>query len=79
TYDEAILRHAQMAHDFGTPGPHITFSWPSAAQPLGYVRDHDSINIARDDLEELLIDLAQGNRDIVLLGHSMGSQLVVET
>ena len=79
TLGSAVFRHAQMAHDFGLEGPQVTFAWPSAADPLGYVYDRDSIDIARDDLEALLAALALGERRILLVGHSMGAQLVTET
>jgi len=46
---------------------------------VGYVRDKDSILIARDHLEELLVDLTRGGETVFVFGHSMGTQLVVET
>lgn len=77
---EAVYRHAQIAHDYQIGGPQITYSWSSADDPRGYGYDRDSIGIARDGLESLLINLARRQRQrIVLLGHSMGCQLVVET
>lgn len=79
TIGSAVYRHAQIAHDFGVEGPQVTFAWPSAADPRGYIYDRDSIDIARDDLEALLLALARGDRRIVLIGHSMGAQLVTET
>ena len=75
----AVYRHAQIAHDYGLQGPQITFAWPSIERPLGYVRDKDSILIARDHLEELLVELTRDNQNVFVFGHSMGTQLVVET
>ncbi len=75
----AVYRHAQIAHDYGLQGPQVTFAWPSIERPLGYVRDKDSILIARDHLEELLIELTRENQNVFVFGHSMGTQLVVET
>ena len=75
----AVYRHAQIAHDYGLQGPQVTFAWPSIARPLGYVRDKDSILIARDHLEELLVELTRNNQNVFIFGHSMGTQLVVET
>lgn len=75
----AVYRHAQIAHDYGLRGPQVTFAWPSIERPLGYVRDKDSILIARDHLEELLVELTRENQDVFVFGHSMGTQLVVET
>ena len=75
----AVYRHAQIAHDYGLQGPQVTFAWPSVERTLGYVRDKDSILIARDHLEELLVELTRENQNVFVFGHSMGTQLVVET
>ena len=76
---DAVYRHAQIAHDYGLKGPQVTFAWPSIERPVGYVRDKDSILIARDHLEELLVELTRENPNVFIFGHSMGTQLVVET
>ncbi|MEL7452915.1 MAG: alpha/beta fold hydrolase [Pseudomonadota bacterium] len=76
---DAVYRHAQIAHDYGLQGPQVTFAWPSIERPVGYVRDKDSILIARDHLEELLVELTRENSNVFIFGHSMGTQLVVET
>ncbi len=75
----AVYRHAQIAQDYDLVGPQVTFTWPSIQRPVGYVRDKDSILIARDDLEALLAELTRGGQDVFIFGHSMGTQLVVET
>lgn len=77
--ESAVYRHAQIAHDYGLVGPQVTFSWPSIQRTAGYVRDKDSILIARDHLEELLAELTRGGREVFIFGHSMGTQLVVDT
>ena len=76
---EAVYQVSQFAHDFEVPTPAVLFSWPSAGVTAGYVYDRDSALIARDHLESLLIELSRGNRKIVLVGHSMGSYLIMET
>lgn len=76
---ESIYRLAQIAHDYETETPVISFSWPSAGDARGYVYDRDSVIFARDDLETLLVGLARDNRKAVILAHSMGGQLVMET
>ena len=63
----AVYRHAQIAHDYGLQGPQVTFSWPSIERTLGYVRDKDSILIARDHLEELLVELTREQSERVRL------------
>lgn len=77
--ENAVYRHAQIAHDYGLQGPQVTFAWPSVERPVGYVRDKDSILIARDHLEELLVELTRENQTVLVFGHSKGTQLVVET
>ncbi|WP_342071156.1 alpha/beta hydrolase [Yoonia algicola] len=80
TLAEATYRQAQIAHDYQMTGPQVLFAWPSAAEPLGYIYDRDSAIFARDALEGLLADLGrQQDRRILLVGHSMGGQLVTET
>ncbi|SHH33947.1 alpha/beta hydrolase [Marivita hallyeonensis] len=80
TLGEAVYRHAQIAHDFDMQAPQITFAWASAARPLGYIHDRDSIAIARDDFEALLGTLLrEQDKDILLVGHSMGAMLIMET
>jgi esterase/lipase superfamily enzyme len=80
TLAEATYRLAQIAHDYDLERPPILFAWPSAAQPLEYVYDRDSILNERDALERLLTELGKTqNRKILLVAHSLGSQLVVET
>ncbi len=80
TFSEGVYRIAQMSYDLGLPGSVVHYSWPSAAQPLGYVYDRDSALFARDGLERLLLEVeAAGARRVVLVAHSMGSALVMET
>lgn len=76
---EAAYRLAQIAHDFEATVPVISFSWPSEGHPRGYVYDRDSVIYSRDALENLLLDLTGSGRKVLLVAHSMGSQLVVET
>lgn len=79
TLSESMYRLAQIRTDFGTPGPAVLYSWPSAGDPRGYIYDRDSVLYARDDLERLMKSLtANPNDRIVLLAHSMGSQLIME-
>lgn len=77
---EGLYRHAQMTHDFGTPGVPVSYAWPSAASVRSYAFDRESALFARNGLEQLLNLLARSNADdIVISGHSMGALLVMET
>ncbi len=80
TYQEAIIRLAGIAAESDINAVPVVFSWPSAASVTGYVADRDSSAFARDDLTALLIDLAatSPNSDVMVMGHSMGSWLVME-
>lgn len=75
---EAVYRLAQIAHDFEAKTPVVAYSWPSAGSPRGYVYDRDSVIFSRDGLEQLLRMLTARDRRVVLVAHSMGSQLVME-
>ncbi len=78
SHDEAVYRAAQMLHDFKVPGPGVLFSWPSAGRISAYAYDRDSVLIARDKLTELLHALTTDGRRVALVGHSMGSHLIME-
>lgn len=80
TFGEGLYRLAQLSHDLDQPVVTVHYSWPSAAQALGYVHDRDSTLYARDGLEALFNEvIAAGAQDVVIVGHSMGAQLVVES
>lgn len=76
---EAIYRLAQIANDFEAKVPVVAYSWPSAGSPRGYVYDRDSVIFSRDGLESLLRMLTFHDRRVLIVAHSMGSQLVMET
>lgn len=80
TFGQGVYRVAQLSHDFNIPGVTVHYSWPTLASPFGYAYDRDSALFARDGLETLLLQLnAAGARRIVLIAHSMGAQLLMET
>ena len=77
---DGVYRSAQLTHDFALPGTTAHFAWASAAHPLGYTYDRDSLLIARDALEQTLRDIrAAGATRIVLVAHSLGTMLTMET
>ena len=80
TFPEGMFRIAQLSHDLNLPGVPVNFAWPSAAHPLGYAHDRDSVLAARSGLEGLLETLDRAGADQVLVvAHSMGSMLTMET
>ncbi len=80
SYQEAVFRLAGMAAETQIDVVPVVFSWPSAASFAGYVTDRDSSAYARDDLVRLLTDLAAASpdRQVLVVGHSMGGHLVME-
>lgn len=80
TFSEGLYRFAQLTHDLQINETAVHYSWPSIAEPLGYVADRDSSLFARDGLEQLMREIrAAGARRIVLVAHSMGSFITMET
>ena len=80
TFSEGVYRIAQLSNDLEMPGLAVHYSWPSQGKPLAYVYDRDSALYSRDGLQELLVGLVSaGAERIVIVGHSMGAALVMET
>lgn len=80
SFSDAAFRMAQLGHDLEIPGALVSYAWPSRGNPLGYEYDRDSALFAREGLVDLLqVVKAAGQPDIILVAHSMGSALVMET
>jgi len=80
TMSDSMYRLAQIRADFDLTMPTVLFSWPSAGDPRGYVYDRDSVLYSRDAFLSVLDALAAAPNDkVLLLAHSMGAQLVMET
>lgn len=78
-HGEAVYQVAQIKEDFEVSAPMVLFSWPSAAVTAGYVYDRDSALYSRDELADTIEALTQNGRQLALIGHSMGSFLIMET
>ncbi|WP_051539415.1 alpha/beta hydrolase [Sulfitobacter sp. 20_GPM-1509m] len=80
SFADGVFRVAQMANDLKLPGSFVSYAWPSRGNPLGYQYDSDSALFARDGLQELLYNVqGAGTDQIVLVAHSMGGALLMET
>ena len=80
TFAEGLYRIAQLSHDLKMPGVAVHYAWPSRGAPLAYAYDRDSALFARDGLEDLLDEVtAAGAERVVLVGHSMGAAVTMET
>jgi esterase/lipase superfamily enzyme len=79
SFDSAVYRATQIAHDSGYPGTPVLFSWASGGSTTDYVYDKESASVARDQLEGTLRLLAQsGARRIDIVAHSMGTWVTME-
>lgn len=77
---EGVYRVAQLAHDLQLSGVMAHYAWPSLGAPLAYAHDRDSALFARDGLQAMIGQaVAAGAPRIVLIAHSMGALLVMET
>ena len=80
TMAEGVYRVAQMHHDLEVPGVAVHYAWPSRGSALGYVHDRESALFARSGLEDLLnATVAAGAEEIVIVAHSMGAIVTMET
>jgi esterase/lipase superfamily enzyme len=80
TFAEGLYRLAQLSHDLDLRGVAVHYAWPSRGVALGYVADRDSALFARDGLEQLINQVeASGAENIILVAHSMGSALLMES
>jgi len=80
TMAEGVYRVAQMHHDLKVPGVAIHYAWPSRGSALGYVYDRDSALFARSGFEQLLNEvIASGAKEVIIVAHSMGGALTMET
>jgi esterase/lipase superfamily enzyme len=76
TFEDAVLRTAQIAYDLDFRGAPILFSWPSQGRYLGYPVDETNVDWATSHLARFLRDLKarSGARRIHLIAHSMGNR-----
>ncbi len=79
TFDDALLRTAQLAKDIGFDGAPILYSWPSNGQLLKYRRDESNVEWSVAHLERFLADIHQrtGVMQIHVIAHSMGNRALV--
>lgn len=80
SFDDAVFRTAQIAHDIAFDGPAVLFSWPSRGAMWDYRYDIDTAKASRDGLRRLLEIVARdtGVTAINLVAHSMGNDPVIE-
>lgn len=80
SYEDGLYRFAQFYTDLGLEDVPVHYSWPSGQNLLRYGYDRDSMLFARDGFEDMLRDIVDaGAERILIVGHSMGSMLIMET
>lgn len=81
TFEDAVLRYAQIVHDSGADVTPILFTWPSRASVFDYNYDKESTNFSRTALEQTMRGLSKDPEinDITVLAHSMGTWLAMES
>lgn len=79
TFDDALLRTAQISHDLKFPGATILYSWPSHGSVLGYTRDETNVSWSSAHLEKFLLDVVDrtGVKELHLVAHSMGNRAML--
>ncbi|PRD45251.1 hypothetical protein C5748_03315 [Phyllobacterium phragmitis] len=78
-FADSTFREAQFVHDYGFKSVAVHYAWPSGGSLGLYAYDRDSANFARDGLAELLEIVSRTKaKRILLVGHSMGTLVVME-
>lgn len=78
-FTDTTFRFAQIAHDVNVDAVNVAIDWPSAAKPLNYLYDKDSLLFSRDGMVTALDGIRDaGARSIVIIAHSMGAELTME-
>lgn len=74
-FDDALLRTAQIAFDFGFTGTPIVFSWPSYRSIVAYNGDWENINWSTKHVENFLENLLAKTkgRKVHVIAHSLGA------
>ena len=80
SFEDALLREAQIVWDLQFTGLPVLFSWPSRGSSLQYEYDRESAQFARSDFIDLLKILKKehGIERVHVLAHSMGNYVVLD-
>lgn len=78
--EKAARRSGQLTYDLGWNGPSMFFSWPSQGSAAAYTIDANMAQRSERALVEVLEVLAGTQADrIVIIAHSMGTQLLTQS
>jgi esterase/lipase superfamily enzyme len=80
-FQESLFRIAQLHVDGNIDAIPILFAWPSQGQALAYESDKEAASYSRSYLMALLTMLSRSPdvSDILVVAHSMGGMLTMET
>ena len=80
SFQESLLRLAQLQADAQIDGVPILFSWPSQGRIAAYSEDQDAASYSREYLMSLLTMLTRSPAvgEILVVGHSMGGMLTAD-
>jgi esterase/lipase superfamily enzyme len=78
SFKEAVFKTAQIAFDANFPGKVIAYSWPSKASVTGYDYDRESALASAASLLMLLDRIRISAKNLFLVAHSLGSQIVID-
>lgn len=79
SFDGAVYRMTQIAHDAKYSGTPVLFTWASGGKTVDYVYDNNSATAARDQLERTLrLVAASGAKRVDIIAHSMGNWVTME-
>lgn len=80
SFDDSVVRLAQIVWDLQYKGLPILFSWPSRGAVIDYAYDRDSALGARDAFMDLLSNLRDKHKisTVHVIAHSMGNFLVLD-
>lgn len=79
TFEDGIIRAAQIGFDLKVNGITAAFCWASKGQLLGYAADEDAARLSEDHLAEFLALLHSNfpQYTINILAHSMGNRILM--
>jgi esterase/lipase superfamily enzyme len=81
TFDEAIIRAAQIGFDIGVHDCMAAFSWPSLGKLVGYSHDEASIEASEANFSRFLSNFCTrtGVEKLHVIAHSMGNRLLIRS
>lgn len=79
TFEQAVLRAAQIGFDLGIRSSMAMFSWPSMGKAIGYPHDEECITASEENLHTFLKSFAEktGVEKVHIIAHSMGNRLLM--